>query len=147
MADSDLKQFGDATRKGTDKGTRDDDILVKILDRKVALESPGSGQIGYIAMTAAGASNDLVQLGEVINFLVSLMDDEDGRYVKGLLLDRHSGFEGEDMVELAQHIVKEWSGRPTKPSSGSSARRRTNGAGSTPASPQASKRSTTPSES
>ena len=52
-------------------------------------------------MSIAGAGNDLVQMGQVINFIMSIFEDDDARYVRGLLLDRDSGFDAEDIMDLA----------------------------------------------
>ena len=131
MATNDIKQFGDAARKAKDRGVDDDTLTVMILEREVTLHSPGSGSLAYLAMSIAGAGNDLMQLGQVINFIMSIFDDDDARYVRGLLLDRESGFDAEDIMELATWIVEEWSARPTKPSTGSSASRQSTGARTT----------------
>ena len=131
MASHDIKQFGDATRKGRDDGEEDDPLQVKVLDREVTIHSPGSGSLAYLAMSIAGAGNDLVQLGQVINFMMSIFEDEDARYIRGLLLDRKSGFDAEDIMDMAIYIVEEWSSRPTNPSTGSSASPRTTGARTT----------------
>src|SRR6187431_2181864 len=134
MATRDIKQFGDAARKGRDDGAEDDIIVVKILDRDVTLHSPGSGSLAYLAMSIAGAGNDLVQLGQTINFIMSIFEDDDARWVRGLLLDRESGFDAEDIMDLAIYVVEEWSGRPTNPSTGSSPSSRATGARTTGAS-------------
>lgn len=131
MATGDIKQFGDAARKGRDDGIEDDPLEVMILDREVTLHSPGSGSLAYLAMSIAGAGNDLVQLGQVINFIMSIFEDEDARYVRGLLLDKNSGFDAEDIMDLAIYIVEEWSSRPTNPSTGSSRSPRSTGARTT----------------
>jgi hypothetical protein len=131
MATNDLKQFGDASRKGKDTGDDDNVITVKILEREVELHSPGSGSLAYLAMSVAGAGNDLIQVGQVINFIMSIFDEDDARYVRGLLLDRDSGFDAEDIMDLAIYIVEEWSDRPTKPSTGSSQSRQATGARTT----------------
>lgn len=120
MAQSDIKQFGDAARKGKDDGDDDYPITVKILEREVTVHSPGSGALAYLSMAIAGAGGDMVQLGQSINFIMSIFEDEDARYVRGLLLDRKSGFDAEDLLDFAIYIVEEWSDRPTKPSTGSS---------------------------
>lgn len=134
MATGDIKQFGDAARKSKDAGDDDDVLTVKILEREVDLHSPGSGSLAYLAMSIAGAGDDLMQTGQVINFIMSIFDDDDARYVRGLLLDRNSGFDAEDIMDLAIYIVEEWSSRPTKPSTGSSQSARATGARTTGAS-------------
>ena len=134
MATGDLKQFGDAARKARDTGEEDDPRTVLVLDREITIHSPGSGSLAYLAMSIAGAGNDLVQLGQVINFIMSIFEDDDARYVRGLLLDKESGFDAEDIMDLAIYIVEEWSSRPTKPSTGSSPSRQATGARTTGAS-------------
>jgi len=120
MATNDIKQFGNAARGARDEGEEDLELEVMILDRKIHLNSPGSGQLSYLAMTIASNNRDLLTVGRLINFIVNLMDDDDQGYVSALLLDRDSGFDGEDIVDVAEYVVEEWSSRPTQTSTGSS---------------------------
>lgn len=135
-----VKVFGDAAKAAAaaDAGRDEEDVVVVgIVNgdevREIEFVNPGPGQLAYIAMAATSNWNDLELIGSMINFLMSLIeDDSNQRYMREALLDRRSGFEvPEDLQELLEHLLEQWSSRPTSPSSDSSARRRTSGGAST----------------
>lgn len=149
MANTDIRQFGTAAKRGEDRGEEDEPIVVGLAGREVTLHSPGSGQLSYLAATLYSYEGTLEQLGGLINFIANLLEEEDARWFKKALLDNDIDFDGEDVLDLCYYIIEEWSqDRPTKPSSGSASPRRRTGASSTadtPSPPQARRRSTSPS--
>jgi hypothetical protein len=145
-----MRQFGDAARIAslTEEDQSDEpNVEFKLLDREVSLKYPGSGALAYLTATMSTVSDNLSAVGIVINFVVSCMEPEDARYLNQILLDSQSGFDVEDISELAEFLLEEWSGgNPTSGSSGSSRQGRTSGKSSTansrrPASPRSSSRS------
>ena len=149
MANTDIRQFGSAARRGEDRGEDDEPIVIGLAGQEVTLHSPGTGQLSYLAATLYSYEGTLEQLGGLMNFIANLMDDEDARWFKRALLDNDIDFAGEDVLDLCRYIIEEWSqDRPTNPSSGSASPRRRTGAsstGDTPSVPQARRRSTSPS--
>lgn len=134
-----MKQFGDVT--GTRKRQAPDVGLTtthKIMDREVEFESPGAEQLAYLG-SVLGVGNLLTTAGALINFLASLIDDDDARYINSLLLDRKSGFDIYDVEDLLITLVEEWGGNPTKPASDSSDTQVTTGKPSTASSRRVSK--------
>lgn len=130
MASSSIREFGDAARAAS-AGT-EDTVPVSILGRVIEVEFPGTAQLAYVAAKMATVQNDLEGAGVAINFLISTMSDADGRYVHGLLLDKHSGFGIDEVTDLAEYLMEAWAdGNPTSGSSASSRRPRTTGANST----------------
>lgn len=145
-----MRQFGDAARVAalTEEDQNDEpNIDFKLLDREVSLKYPGSGALAYLTATMSTVSDNLSAVGIIINFIASCMDDEDARYLNQILLDSKSGFDVEDISEVAEYLLEEWSGgNPTSGSSGSSRPARTTGRSSTansrrPASPRSGSRS------
>lgn len=136
-----LKQFGNAAKASTAE-PQEPPLTAQVLDRKVTFHSPGTGQLAYLASYMAGDDEEIVMYGGMLNFLFSLLQDEDDKaYVKRALRDMSLSME--DVEEILVWIVEEWSDRPTKPASDSSSGRRSSGKSSTANSRRvASRRST-----
>lgn len=140
-----IRSFGDAV-KAAERAEEDNEppLVIDILGREIELEYPGSGQVIYMTAALASTEGDITQVGEVVQFLYHLVTDEDAAYIKGKLLDRKSGFDGDTVIELIEYITEEWSSRPTRNASGSSQSRSRTGASSTGG---ARRRASTPSTS
>jgi len=110
-----IRTFGDAV-KAAERAEEDyqEPITVNILDREVTIEYPGSGQAIYMTATIAGTDGDITQVGELVQFLYHLVEEEDAIFIKHSLLDRKSGFDGESVIELIEYLTEEWSSRPTR---------------------------------
>lgn len=118
-----MKQFGDVTRNREPREGDEDvpPVPVKILDREVVCQFPGSGPLAYVGAVLGAEGNPLYIAGSLINFFASTVDDDVARWVNGLLLNKKSGFDVYDLEEVLEYLITEWSGsRPTKPASGSS---------------------------
>lgn len=132
-----MKQFGDVT--GTRKReTVELTTTYKIMDREVTFRAPGTEQLAYLG-SVLGVGNLLTTAGALINFLASLVEDDDARYINSLLLNHRSGFDIQDVEELLVELVEEWGGNPSKPASGSSGTQGTTGKRSTANSRRVSK--------
>jgi hypothetical protein len=136
-----LKQFGNAAKASTAE-PQEPPLKANVLDRQVTFNSPGTGQIAYVASYMAGDDGEIIQYGGMLNFLFSLLQDDDDRaYVKRSLRDQSLTME--DVEEILIWIVEEWSERPTKRPSDFSDGQRTTGKSSTANSRRvASRRST-----
>lgn len=145
MVANNVRQFGSATRTGSDEGEADEPYVVDICGREIVLNSPGSGPLAYFTMIIGGSDEDIVRFGQALNFVVSMMSDDDGRYVKRCMLD--DTLQAEEIFDLVEGAVEHWSARPTKRSSTSSRRQPSSGKTSTASSPRkASTRSRSRSE-
>lgn len=89
---------------------------------------------------AAGALSQYAEDGEkvvaILDLFWSLMDDETARYLRRRLRDRKDRFGVPDVMNVLEWIIEERTGRPTKPSSGSTASQPSTGARSTANSPR-----------
>lgn len=135
-----MKQFGDAAKaaaKRQERRENGESVTAAILDREITFDHPGPGQLAYLSMVAASADSDLEAGAGLLNFLVSMMSNEDARYLKKVILDMDSGFDIEDVVEVMEYLLEEWSARPTKPASDSSGSQVPTGRPSTAASRRA----------
>lgn len=92
---------------------------------------PTDGQIAiYMAETGRHASvND--RTAAVINLFMSLFNEEDQSYLAHRLLDRDDPFGTEQIAEILNAMLEDWSGRPIQPSTGSTRSRTPGGRKST----------------
>lgn len=116
-----MRKYGDKNKIGrAEEGTTNlEPVTVDILDREVVIHPPHSGAFIYLN-NMLGVSDPLRVAGSLIEFLCSLVDDIDARYIGRLILDHKSGFDIYDVEELLTDLIEEWGERPTKPASGSS---------------------------
>jgi len=73
-----------------------------------------------IAMSAIGPRRDLgTKLAGIVDFMVEVLDDEGQSYVTNRLLDRRDTFGLDELQQLMEWMIEEWSARPTERPSGS----------------------------
>jgi hypothetical protein len=136
-----MKRFGNAA-KAAQKRQQGNDQMVPIkagiLDRDLTFTFPGSGAVAYLSMIAASADNDMEAGAGLLNFLISMVDEDGQRYIRKVILDPNSGFDLDDVPEVIEYLIEEWSGeRPTTPASDSSVSQASTGTRSTAASRRA----------
>lgn len=110
---------------------RDEPVYVDVAGKETVFHYPGTGQMAYMAMASAGDRNNMQTAGMMINFVISLMEDEDARRLRGLLLDRENEYGMEDLLDVFDELQERWSSRPTQSSSASSPSRPETGRRST----------------
>jgi len=97
---------------------------------------PTDGQFAFVMATTGKHASTQDQVAGQINFFLSLFEKEDADALAHRLLDRTDPFGIEMVTEIMEAMMEEWSGRPTKRSSGSSQSPRTTGRKSTPRTPR-----------
>ena len=96
---------------------------------------PKDGQLAVLMASTGRHSTQNEQVAGIINFFASVLDDDSQTYVINRLLDRKDPFGIEQVQDIMEWLVAEWSGRPTRSSSASSQSQRTDGQKSTPPTP------------
>lgn len=117
-----MKQFGSIAKAAAQKHKRDEEDYLEylIVDRKVKFYYPGAGALAYVGLVEASAESNLMVAGAYINFVISLVEESDGKYIKRQLLDHASGFDIDDLTDLIEELLDQWSAHPSKPGSDSS---------------------------
>lgn len=96
---------------------------------------PNDGQIGMFLATTGRHSGVTDRIAGIINLLTEICDQETHAYLADRLLDREDPFGLDEVTEIINALVEEWSGKATKsPSVSASSRKRTTRR-STPATP------------
>lgn len=96
---------------------------------------PQDGQLAILMATTGRHSNLHEKIAGVINFFVATLDEESHHHLVDRLLDREDDFGIEEVTEIMQELVEEWTGHPTVPPSGSPQSPSSGGRKSTPRTP------------
>lgn len=100
---------------------------------------PSDGQLALLMASIGKGASEIDGIAGPMNFFDTLLDDDGRRYVTDRLFDRRDQFGPDNIIEIMEALVEEWGGRPTQPSSGSTASQPTDGQNSTqPTQPQTS---------
>lgn len=103
---------------------------------------PTEADVALAASAMSAYAEDGEKVVAILDLFWSLMEDATARHLRRRLRDRKDKFGVPDIMNVLEWIIEERTGRPTKPSSGSTASPPTTGARSTANSrPKASTRS------
>lgn len=96
---------------------------------------PTSAQVAYLTAALHKRAATETQIAGAINFCMAIMDHDTSAYLSDKLLDLTDPFDLENLQDIIEWLVEEWSGRPTEPSSDSTDTQDGSGSTSTPSSP------------
>lgn len=85
------------------------------------INPPTPGQVAIIMAEQSGDTGR--QIASVIDFLDAILDEAGKRRFRDRLLDRDDPFDLEQVQEIIEWAMDEWSSRPTTSSKGSSSSR------------------------
>lgn len=124
-----MKEFITAA-KAVDEND-DEGILFTVDDYQFKAFRPTDGQIAVLMSAQTGYASDSTKVAAIINFFVGVLDTEAHQVLVTRLLDRDDPFDLEQVNAILEWLLEEWTGRPTKPSTGSTPSRRNGGRRST----------------
>lgn len=93
---------------------------------------PDPAQLAVLMASTGRHTQIHTQIAGTINFFVEVMDEASAGYLERRLLDRNDPFGLEEVTEIMEWMIEEWTGRPTQPPSVSTRSRRSGGPKSTP---------------
>lgn len=96
---------------------------------------PQDGQLAVLMATTGRHSSQAEMVSGLINFFVNVLDEESHHHIIDRLLDRNDKFGIEQVQEIMEWMVEEWSGRPTRSPSVSTSSQSSTGPTSTPPTP------------
>ena len=97
---------------------------------EMTLHPPTAGQLAVI-LNAQSSGSPTQQIGAVIDFCNAILDDQGARHFRQRLLDGDDPFDVEDVQDIIEWAMDEWSARPTQSSSDSSSSQESTGRSST----------------
>ena len=114
-----MKEFTTAVNEA-EKSEEDEGLVEFMVDGELCTAyRPSDGQLAFLMASTGRHSSTEEQIAGIINFFVAVLDDDSHNYVVSKLLDRKDKFGIEQVQEIMEWLVSEWSGRPTKSPSGS----------------------------
>jgi hypothetical protein len=125
-----MREFVTAVEDAFDPEPDEGNTLV--LDgEKLRYYRPTDGQLAIYFASTGRHSSDADRTAAVINFFIELFDKESQEHLVERLLDRTDPFGLPKIEEMLEALTEEWSGRPTRRSSGSTQSRTSGGRKST----------------
>lgn len=126
----------------------DEEALTFMIDgQELRAFKPTEGQIALVMASVGRHASDTTKMAGIIDFFVSIMDEESHQYLVERLLSREDPLSLRKVEEVLLWLMEEWTGRPTQRSSGSTqsqtsggpkSRRRTTKSTSSPSVPVSS---------
>jgi hypothetical protein len=135
------RKFGSAAKAAAARAERDegDYLEYEVLDKMTKFYNPGTAALVHMSMMQAaldGGGSEMKRgitaVVPFIQFVTSLVDEDDAARMRRLLATEGSGFDIMDMMEVFDALMEDWSHEtPTLPASDSSGTRATTGKRST----------------
>jgi hypothetical protein len=127
-----VKEFAVAAKAKDEDEDISTPVEFKVGDDTLRAYRPEVGQVAIMySRMDDNVAADSERIAAMIDFFMGLLDKESRRILTRRLMDRDDDFEMEDVNDILNWLMEEWSGRPTKPSSGSSRSRQNGGRKST----------------
>lgn len=108
-----IKEFTTALKAVTE----DDELpmVFSIDGHELAAYKPTDGQLAILMSSIGRHTNIQTQVAGIIDFFVAVMDEQSATYVSDRLLSRADPLGIEQVQEVMEWMVEEWTGRPTPP--------------------------------
>lgn len=127
-----MKEFVTAAERIENETDPDDDYVEFAVDGfEVKAYRPDDGQLAVLYAMTGRHTDTTDKIAGTVNFFFGLLDDESHTHLAKRLMDRRDEFGIAKVNEILQYLVEQWSGRPTRPSPGSSGSQRSTGQKST----------------
>lgn len=127
-----MKEFVTAARELEEEGAEEEQPVEFSVDGQMCFAyRPSGGQVAVLMATTGRHTSENEQIAGFLNFFVSVLDEDSHAYLVSRLLDRTDPFDLDQVQAISSYLMEEWSGRPTKSSSGSTGSRRSTGRSST----------------
>jgi hypothetical protein len=128
-----VKEFALALEREMNDDEEEELLPFKIQgdDTQLYAMTPTEADIALVAGAMSQYAEDGEKAVAILDLFWSLMDPPTARHLRRRLRDRSDRFQLADVMNVLEWIVEERTGRPTKPSSGSTASQPSTGARST----------------
>lgn len=108
-----MKEFTTALKAVTED--QDQPMVFSIDGKELRAYKPTDGQLAML-MAAVGRHTSVhTKVAGVIDFFVAVMDEDSANYVTERLLSRTDPLGVDQVEEVMEWMVEEWTGRPTQP--------------------------------
>lgn len=108
-----IKEFTTALRAVTED--EDEAMVFSIDGHELHAYKPTDGQLAMLMSSIGRHTNIQTRVAGCIDFFVAVMDDGSANYVVERLLSRSDPLGIDQVQEVMEWMVEEWTGRPTQP--------------------------------
>lgn len=108
-----MKEFTTALKAVTDD--QDQPMVFSIDGHELAAYQPTDGQLALLMSSIGRHTNVQTRIAGIIDFFVNVMDEPSAEYITDRLLSRTDPLGIEQVQEVMEWMVEEWTGRPTQP--------------------------------
>lgn len=109
-----MKEFKTAAREAAGIDDAEEVIEFVVDDETWRAHKPTEGQVAWLMANMTDYVKAEEQAAASINFFVGLFDQETRRIIAHRLMDREDPFDLQQIQEITEYLVEEWSSRPTK---------------------------------
>lgn len=102
------------------------DVEFRLDDRELTAIFPGDGQVAMLMAETSRHQDLQTKVAGAIDFFQSCFPDDQAAHLRTRLLTKRDPFGIQDVQDIVEYLLEEWSGRPTRSPSGST-RSRSNG--------------------
>jgi hypothetical protein len=89
-------------------------LMFKIDGHECRAYRPTDGQMAMVMTSLGRHVSDATKVAGIIDFFITILDDESHQYVVERLLSRDDALGLEQVEEVMMWLIEEWSGRPTQ---------------------------------
>lgn len=114
-----MKEFNSAAEAVVNETEAPDGLKFKIDGVECTAHHPQPGQLAILMASTGRRASEADMIAGIINFFASTLDKSSYRYVEDRLLDYEDPFGLEQVQDILEWLVEEWTGRPIKLPSGS----------------------------
>lgn len=131
-----MREFTTSARAAGDEGDDfGEDVEINVDGRTVKIMPVNEGALAMLLASDAAPLHEKVSAN--INFFFSILrDGRDVDYFKSRLYDRRDAFGTEQVIDIVEGVIEEWSGDPTQSSSDSTGSQDSTGESSTESAPR-----------
>lgn len=126
-----MREFVTAARQAPSAIEGAEPIQFKIDGEEFTAYPPSPGQMAMLIQAQADSRDVTESIAAIIDFLDGILDEEAQKMFRRRLLDRNDPFDFDNVNELVEGLVEEWTARPTTSSSASSSSPKSVGSKST----------------
>jgi hypothetical protein len=130
-----MREFTTAAKESSRKQEGTEEYEFKVDGRTVKAYKPEPAQLAVTLARIGRHTTEQSKVAGIIDFFVGIMDEDSATYFTDRLLDRTDPFEIEDIQNILEYLVEEWSGNPTQSPSDSTGSPQNTGSTSTPPTP------------
>ena len=118
-----MKEFTSSVRARTGDRAKLVDLPFVLDGTEYVIQAPKNAQLAFLSASAAASRNTNDRVAAILDFLEAALVSPGDEMLRHRLLDPNDDLDLEDVMEIIEWAMEEWTGRPPTSANGSSPRR------------------------